>query len=110
MLKIWSILRPLEPSNLDNLVSKILKYPKSIIRYLLSSIPEYLDTFRIVVTIYDFFLEYYNIQGVPILSVSIFRGDRGPIGEHCLLLTFFDFNDLKFSKKIIFLLLIVRKY
>ena len=24
------------------------------------------------------------IQGVPILSVNIFRGDRGPIGKHCL--------------------------
>ena len=26
-----------------------------------------------------------NIQGIPILSVNIFRGDRRPIGEHCLL-------------------------
>ena len=39
------------------------------------------------------------IQGVPILSVNISRGDRGPIGEYCLLWAFFDFNDLKFSRK-----------
>ena len=36
------------------------------------------------------------IQGVPILSVDIFRGEKGPIGKHCLLWAFFYFNDLKF--------------
>ena len=39
------------------------------------------------------------LQGDPILSVNIFRGDRRPMWEHCLLWAFFDFNDLKFSKK-----------
>ena len=37
--------------------------------------------------------------GVPVLIVKILWGDRRPIGKHCLLLAFFDFNDLKFSKK-----------
>ena len=34
-----------------------------------------------------------------ILGVNIFRGDRGAVGEHCLLLALFDFNYLKFSRK-----------
>ena len=42
----------------------------------------------------DFGTRY--IQGVPILSVNIFRRDRGPIGEHCLLWAFFDFKIIIF--------------
>ena len=31
-------------------------------------------------------MTYILLQGVPILSVNIFRGDEGPIGEQCFFL------------------------
>ena len=41
------------------------------------------------------------MRGVPVLIVKIVWGDKRPIGKQCLLLAFFDFNFLKFSKQII---------
>ena len=39
------------------------------------------------------------MRGVLVLIDKIMWDDRRTIGKHCLLLAFFDFNDLKFSKK-----------
>ena len=42
-----------------------------------------------------------NIQGVPILSVNIFGGDRGPRGDQLLPFAFFCFGIFEiFAKKL----------
>ena len=66
-LKIWTIPSPLGVSDLVTAVSKRLKYPKSIYRYLVSLILEYLDTFRILITDHDFFQDTHSI----VLNVKV---------------------------------------
>ena len=72
MWKMWSIPPLLGTSDLVTPVSKILKYPKSIYRYLVSKIPEYLDTFRLLVTDHYFFQDtQYPVKYTKYLDTSV---------------------------------------